>query len=793
MPEFRFAPRALLELGKELISSDEVALYELIKNSVDAGSATITIDVEAILPASAYRSAIELLRTGSTAADVLSYVRSSVFKTTPSARREAFIRPLEETVGNKKAFSESLREIYASANWIRVADTGHGMTLSELDEVYLVVGTRSRRAKNIAGATFLGDKGVGRLSAMRLGDRLTVRTTVADAAHWNELEIDWSLFNHDTVKSLAEIQVQPKRAEKKKNLSEKGTSVTVSHLNADWSPSRFKDMLDGEIARMVDPFDPGKGNRLLTVRYNGERVLVPSIPPKLLSSAHATCKVNFSFDEEDEPQLRGSINYRLKSKSEKIAISGAEVYSIAQRSQKRRAKKGHAADDVTPISPIALKSLGPFSVEIYWYNRAVVEAISGLTTSVIQTKEEIRQWSGGPMLYRRGFRILPYGDPDDDWLELDRRAFRSAGFKLNRQQVIGRVTVSSTHVALGEQTNREGLIESDATHALSTILKWLLHIEFRDLINRSDKLDQFTKRDAEETTMRLRQAQDDVEDSLGTLRRAVGSAFQPQIEKLRSNVDALVNECESLVKKQDKAVAETVDEREKFVHLAGIGLITEFIFHELDRAVNHALKLLPESRGSRRDDILTALEEQLKTLQKRVAAFDELSGEKRQTKSVFDMCSVVENVVSNHSSQFARHSIRVTFERPKGAFKVRAVKGMTIQILENLVVNAVYWLKQQKKYESGLKPSIKIVLDEDDKSLTIEDNGTGIDPSRREKIFQPFVSSKPLTDGGRGLGLYIARELAEYNGWQLFLDEESGRMKKGRLSLFVLDMDNVDD
>lgn len=42
------------------------------------------------------------------------------------------------------------------------------MSLAKINDVYLTVGTRSRRAANIAGATYLGDKGVGRLSAMRL-------------------------------------------------------------------------------------------------------------------------------------------------------------------------------------------------------------------------------------------------------------------------------------------------------------------------------------------------------------------------------------------------------------------------------------------------------------------------------------------------------------------------------------------------------------------------------------------------------------------------------------------------
>src|SRR3546814_17734164 len=76
------------------------------------------------------------------------------------------------------------------------------------------------------------------------------------------------------------------------------------------------------------------------------------------------------------------------------------------------------------------------------------------------------------MLYRFGFRILPYGDPGDDWLELDENAFGSRGFKLNRQQIMGRVLLQTPHAVLGEQTNREGLVRSEASDALRKILMW---------------------------------------------------------------------------------------------------------------------------------------------------------------------------------------------------------------------------------------------------------------------------------------------------------------------------------
>jgi hypothetical protein len=49
-----FKARVLLELGAELISSDAVALYELIKNGIDAGSTKIEIDIRIALQPSAH-------------------------------------------------------------------------------------------------------------------------------------------------------------------------------------------------------------------------------------------------------------------------------------------------------------------------------------------------------------------------------------------------------------------------------------------------------------------------------------------------------------------------------------------------------------------------------------------------------------------------------------------------------------------------------------------------------------------------------------------------------------------
>ena len=626
---------------------------------------------------------------------------------------------------------------------------------------------------------------------MRLGDTLKVTTTGATDRYWNILDIDWSLFTHETEDEVGNIVVEPERGLKKANTSEHGTRIRISGLLGDWTTTRFKELFQGDIARMVDPFEPGRANQLLTVRHNGERVFIPSIPEKLLEVAHATCRASLSFNG-DEPILKGTVDYRLRHKKRDIVQRGAEVFSIAQAVTKRRGKKGHAAAEVTPIRPRALKALGPFDVEIYWYNRAVVEAVEGFTNKVQETRDEISQWSGGPMLYRRGYRILPYGNRDDDWLELDRNAFGQSGFKLNRQQVIGRVRVNASHISLSEQTNREGLVESEETTALRTLVMWLVHTEMRGLINEADKAEKLTQREAEAATQEFRITQRKVEGMIKQLLAKVPPPQQPQVKELSLQVALMADQCEALAGNSAKAIEQTVEDREKFVHLAGIGLMTEFIFHELDRAVSFTMKTLSDSRGAKRDAALASLEEQLKTLQKRISAFDEISGEKRQSKSTFDVTELLQTVLAAHANQFERHGIRLRLNIPTAGFRIKAVRGMIIQIIENLIANSVYWLKQQKRFEKGFKPEIVVEADPATNSISVQDNGPGVEPSRREIIFQPFITSKPAGQG-RGLGLYISRELAQYHGWQLYLEQQGKARRAGRLNTFVLDMGGEDD
>lgn len=781
---FKFAARTVLELGKELISSDEVAIYELIKNAVDAGSSKIEIEAQIVLRHSSYALALEELEDGKDPAEVLETVRSGLIDSAPRTAVSHFIGRLERYLGARSKFRLALIAGYARHNWIQVSDQGTGMSIGNLDRVFLTIGTRSRREQNEIGGRFLGDKGVGRLSTMRLGDRLLVASQTADQPFTGRLRINWGLFSHESEVAIEDINIYPVQGPPKAHPSDQGTVVQVSMLNADWTPGRFDDVMRGRIARMIDPFS-GLGQEKLVARYNGGRVLIPSVPEKLLDAAHAVCTIRFKF-EAGEPVLTVATNYRLRDKAQSSTYRGAEIYSMAQRDSKRRGKRGHAAFENIRIRPKALDDLGPFEADIYWYNRLVVDAISGLTEKQQATRNLITEWSGGPMLYRHGYRVLPYGEPGDDWLALDRNAFGESGFKLNRQQVIGQVLIHSSHLALSEQTNRQGLIESDAEAALRKMLMVAVHIDMRQLINSADNIEKTSKRDEVEKTQQFRRTHDELGDALKSLQSNLSADQLPLARQVGLKARDLMDQCSTLVTTLDKSVARSESDREKFLHLAGIGLMTEFIFHELDRAVRHTLRVLSSAQAHQQEAAMRSLEDQLVTLQKRVSAFDDMTGEKRQSKSTFNIAEVIQFVLSGHAEQFQRHRIKVNFA-PDHSLIIKAVRGMVIQIIENLVANAVYWLKMQSEYQTSFEPELTIEIDAEMKAVTVEDNGPGVDPDRRETIFEPFITTKPPGQG-RGLGLYISRELADYHGWTLYLDREIGRHRKGRLSLFVLDM-----
>ncbi|MCX4027027.1 sensor histidine kinase [Endozoicomonas sp. SM1973] len=130
---------------------------------------------------------------------------------------------------------------------------------------------------------------------------------------------------------------------------------------------------------------------------------------------------------------------------------------------------------------------------------------------------------------------------------------------------------------------------------------------------------------------------------------------------------------------------------------------------------------------------------------------------------------IIDECVKNTIVAFeaSLHNKGMLFEVKYGADQtVYFDKGIVEQILNNLFSNA------EKYAHDGKIITVITHLENNQCKITVQDYGTGIPASARNKIFEPFyrVSSK-LTDGisGTGIGLSIAKQLAKLHGGELTL------------------------
>ena len=109
------------------------------------------------------------------------------------------------------------------------------------------------------------------------------------------------------------------------------------------------------------------------------------------------------------------------------------------------------------------------------------------------------------------------------------------------------------------------------------------------------------------------------------------------------------------------------------------------------------------------------------------------------------------------STQTERCDIHFTGNNPDLMFRIDT--SQIQQVLTNLFQNGLRY-SYQNTGQQTLNVVASFSIQTEQPTLDIIDNGPGIPPDRRDKIFEPFYTSEK---SGTGLGLYIARELCEAN------------------------------
>lgn len=784
---FKVSARTVLQLGSELISSDDVALYELVKNGIDAKSKSgVEIDIHICLSHTAYSEVMRELEGEDPREvdEIKEEIESRVEATVEPDVLKAFQEALDACKTHAQ-LQKRLPAIYTEANWIEIRDTGSGMSAADIQDKYLVIGTPARKREidaaeaefsgkgstsNVPATPYLGEKGVGRLSVMRLGWMLHLETAIAQDKNLNELDIDWRRFE-DLDLEVKDIQIKPTIGPAKPTRDWSGTTVTISGLRGNWTPQRIREIATTEFAKLSDPFSFGKRRFRIAVYFNGERIDIPRLDKAILSVAHATVKASYKI-------ARG--------------IPSLDVYMTFKGPERTEDKDLHFAkvdlrsitDAITEEIPsYALRTLGPFEFEAFWYNRQKLKGVDSIGN--LQTVRNLQALWSGIMVFRDGYRVLPYGEEKDDWLGLDRKALASPGYKLNKLQFIGRVQISRLgNPGLIDQTNREGLKDTPEKLVFVELLKYITQRLLRDFMN-----------EVQDSQKRVEVDLAQVESQINTLEARARHAFRLLKSKHRESslelqdLQQMFEELKQYFEQARDFASQTEDEKTRLLHLAGIGLMLEVVAHELARSTETAMKSLATAQT---EDLptevaatLRILRLEMQSMNKRLRVLDPLSVSARQRRETFDLVSLVADTFSGRSPQFRRHHIEARLHGAR-SLMVTGIKGMFVQIIENLTSNSVFWLKKEARDNRSFTPKISVTVDAKSRMMIFTDNGPGIGTSLKDEIFKPFFSTKDR-HRRQGLGLYIARENAQYNDAQLYLSDEHTEHKT-RLNTFVLEL-----
>ena len=577
---------------------------------------------------------------------------------------------------------------------------------------------------------------------------------------------------------IEDIDVSPRRGKRKGSPDFSGTDIKIGKLNADWSEKRIDRLAIDDFSLLVDPIDKAKNQRI-AVFWNSKRVHFRRLEETFLSHAHATIRGRYRIVKSDpQLELRIEINNLGFDHPKEVSIETATVDELHGALVGLKAKRLRM--NKRDIDYTALESVGPFDFKLYWFNRSILR--KGKSTGEYQAlRNLLDQWMG-VRLYRDGFRVYPYGSEDDDWLELDKAALASKGYALNRIQLVGQVDIGRLqNPQLIDQTNREGLRQTPEEVILKESVQFAVE-RLRDEMNRVTKEQKSAKEPFIADETKTADLERRMKTAIQSLRKVVPSEHREVVQEL----ELMREEFARYAAQARERLADMEKDADQMLAMAGIGLMVEVVAHELTRSAEDALdvlnslkrKTVPEEIRRR----LESLRASMTSISKRLRILDPLSVTGRQRKERFNLDVLLNDILEAHEAQFERHQVELNVLLPDRSVQISAVKGMVVQVLENLISNSLYWMDVEKQRKMSFEPELTISLEDNPPRIRFSDNGPGISKQYRDRIFDLFFSLKDKSRR-RGLGLYIAREAAEHNGGALMLDPDVLN-DEGRFSTF---------
>jgi two-component system, NtrC family, sensor histidine kinase PilS len=217
-----------------------------------------------------------------------------------------------------------------------------------------------------------------------------------------------------------------------------------------------------------------------------------------------------------------------------------------------------------------------------------------------------------------------------------------------------------------------------------------------------------------------------------------------------------------------------LDDRIHQTRLAALGRLSASIAHEIRNpvgAISHAAQLLGEDAGlsdpnRRMSDIIRANAERVSTI---IGNVQQLARRESTRPERMPLGEWLTDFVGEFISTGGHEAGQLTSQMPNPDLEVRVDPSHLRQILWNLCENAFRY--SVKAPDDSVEVRIGRLAGSNRPFLEVLDRGPGIDSTISDRIFEPFFTSRA---SGTGLGLFIARELAQCNRALLVFEPRTG-------------------
>lgn len=682
-----FKPKAhiLRLLGDELIKSPIMAIYELVKNSYDADSRFVDVIFENI----------ELPDKGK----------------------------------------------------ITIQDTGLGMTTSILENVWLEPGTDHRKPIDLNGnrqihvspiynRVPMGEKGVGRFAVHKLGDKISLVTRPADIIINNDgspvkklldyeirLTIDWGGFSQS--KYLEDIPIRwdiEKDTSKFHFKDDSGTLIEISELKEPWT----RGMARGLKRNIVSMLSPKSDEKKFKINLDFKNEWLNDFPDSSRILELAPYKFTALLDEEYN--LTYDYNFSLDLNDEFGARSHNEscknILSLMIPSVRKAFKdENYTEEQEEKIIAELMARKNPFGslmIDIYAFDLDSA-TLKNYTYDAKVLKDILKQHSG-IKVFKDDMRVYSYGEPGNDWLELDNRRVNNKSWFSNNQ-IIGFVFLDSKQsTVLTEKTDREGFISNKAfKYFLDSIVAMLNEFKTERLKDRNKWLD--------------------------SLKHSSDKYSHPDqltlFNDLIDNTDFSEEEQKLLLKNEAGKLKQDFEKKKDTLLIpAGVGMTASVALHEIE-------KLVPRMK-----EIINTIPFQKAIANEKIEELDDylngiLSVLRKGGNKQIDFKEAILKAFSNYKSKLNKRKISTEFNIDNTISTIQCDKRYFITMIMNIIDNSVYWLDTTYKEDKGIY--VKTVCENEKVSIIIVDSGPGFQDEAVDLV-RPFFTRK---ESGIGIGLYL--------------------------------------